>query len=51
MVGWITPAVITALSLGLDAKGFGNSEFCWVSFDDLLLWSFTGDLLNVIAKN
>jgi len=42
LIGWIIPSVITALSLGLDAKGFGNSEFCWISVQDYLIWSFVG---------
>nr|CAB3229665.1 cadherin EGF LAG seven-pass G-type receptor 2 [Phallusia mammillata] len=42
LLGWVLPAIITALSVGLEAKGYGNSLFCWISFDDLLIWSIVG---------
>ena len=45
MIGWIFPAIITALSVGLDARGFGNTSFCWISTDTLLIWSFAGECL------
>ncbi|XP_077966243.1 cadherin EGF LAG seven-pass G-type receptor 2-like [Styela clava] len=45
LFGWGIPAIITALSVGLDAKGFGNANFCWITTDHLLVWSFAGPLL------
>nr|XP_002124366.1 cadherin EGF LAG seven-pass G-type receptor 2 isoform X2 [Ciona intestinalis] len=45
LIGWVLPAIITALSIGLDAKSYGNVNFCWISFDDVLIWSLAGPVL------
>ncbi|CAK8686091.1 unnamed protein product [Clavelina lepadiformis] len=45
ILGWIVPAIITALSVGLDAKGYGNPSFCWISFNDALIWSFAAPVI------
>lgn len=36
------------LAVGLDPEGYGNPDFCWISIDDKLIWSFAGPIAIVI---
>uniref|UniRef100_A0A8C6UYA7 Cadherin EGF LAG seven-pass G-type receptor 1a n=1 Tax=Neogobius melanostomus TaxID=47308 RepID=A0A8C6UYA7_9GOBI len=47
-IGWGIPAIITGLAVGLDPQGYGNPDFCWLSVNDTLIWSFTN--AHVIAR-
>ncbi|XP_060044769.1 cadherin EGF LAG seven-pass G-type receptor 1 isoform X2 [Erinaceus europaeus] len=51
VVGWGIPAVITGLAVGLDPQGYGNPDFCWLSLQDTLIWSFAGPVGTVIVVN
>uniref|UniRef100_A0A8C5FWR0 Cadherin EGF LAG seven-pass G-type receptor 1 n=1 Tax=Gadus morhua TaxID=8049 RepID=A0A8C5FWR0_GADMO len=47
-IGWGFPAVVTGLAVGLDAQGFGSSEFCWLSVDDALIWSLAAPVCTLL---
>ncbi|XP_056454757.1 cadherin EGF LAG seven-pass G-type receptor 1-like [Gadus chalcogrammus] len=47
-IGWGFPAVVTGLAVGLDAQGFGSSEFCWLSVDDALIWSMAAPVCTLL---
>uniref|UniRef100_A0A7N4PQZ0 Cadherin EGF LAG seven-pass G-type receptor 3 n=2 Tax=Sarcophilus harrisii TaxID=9305 RepID=A0A7N4PQZ0_SARHA len=50
-LGWGVPAILLGLAVGLDPGGYGNSDFCWISIHDKLVWSFTGPIVLVISMN
>ncbi|XP_072569646.1 cadherin EGF LAG seven-pass G-type receptor 3 isoform X2 [Paramormyrops kingsleyae] len=50
-IGWGVPAIITGLAVGLDPEGYGNPDFCWISVQDKLIWSFAGPIGIVIVMN
>ncbi|XP_071387636.1 cadherin EGF LAG seven-pass G-type receptor 1-like, partial [Centroberyx affinis] len=50
-IGWGVPAVITGLAVGLDPQGYGNSDFCWLSVHDTLIWSIAGPIAVVVMVN
>uniref|UniRef100_A0A667YJH3 Cadherin EGF LAG seven-pass G-type receptor 2 n=1 Tax=Myripristis murdjan TaxID=586833 RepID=A0A667YJH3_9TELE len=47
-VGWGAPAAITGLAVGLDPQGYGNSDFCWLSVHDSLIWSIAGPIAVIV---
>ncbi|XP_075816371.1 cadherin EGF LAG seven-pass G-type receptor 1 isoform X1 [Microtus pennsylvanicus] len=51
VVGWGIPAIVTGLAVGLDPQGYGNPDFCWLSLQDSLIWSFAGPVGMVIIIN
>ncbi|XP_023487107.1 cadherin EGF LAG seven-pass G-type receptor 1 isoform X2 [Equus caballus] len=51
VVGWGIPAIVTGLAVGLDPQGYGNPDFCWLSLQDTLIWSFAGPIGTVIIVN
>ncbi|XP_017706232.1 PREDICTED: cadherin EGF LAG seven-pass G-type receptor 1 [Rhinopithecus bieti] len=51
VVGWGIPAIVTGLAVGLDPQGYGNPDFCWLSLQDTLIWSFVGPIGAVIIIN
>uniref|UniRef100_A0A2K5EZN3 Cadherin EGF LAG seven-pass G-type receptor 1 n=1 Tax=Aotus nancymaae TaxID=37293 RepID=A0A2K5EZN3_AOTNA len=51
VVGWGIPAVVTGLAVGLDPQGYGNPDFCWLSLQDTLIWSFAGPVGAVMIIN
>ncbi|XP_032895639.1 cadherin EGF LAG seven-pass G-type receptor 1 isoform X2 [Amblyraja radiata] len=50
-IGWGIPAIITGLAMGLDPQGYGNPDFCWLSMDDTLIWSFAGPICVIVIIN
>uniref|UniRef100_H3BE22 Cadherin EGF LAG seven-pass G-type receptor 3 n=1 Tax=Latimeria chalumnae TaxID=7897 RepID=H3BE22_LATCH len=50
-IGWGVPAIITGLAVGLDPEGYGNPDFCWISVQDKLVWSFAGPVAVVLVLN
>uniref|UniRef100_A0A5F8GI98 Cadherin EGF LAG seven-pass G-type receptor 3 n=1 Tax=Monodelphis domestica TaxID=13616 RepID=A0A5F8GI98_MONDO len=50
-LGWGVPAILLGLAVGLDPGGYGNSDFCWISIHDKLVWSFAGPIILVILMN
>ncbi|XP_012590543.1 PREDICTED: cadherin EGF LAG seven-pass G-type receptor 1, partial [Condylura cristata] len=51
VVGWGIPAIVTGLAVGLDPQGYGNPDFCWLSLQDTLIWSFVGPVGMVLVVN
>ncbi|XP_039319215.2 cadherin EGF LAG seven-pass G-type receptor 1 isoform X4 [Saimiri boliviensis] len=51
VVGWGLPAIVTGLAVGLDPQGYGNPDFCWLSLQDTLIWSFAGPVGAVMIIN
>eukprot|EP00079_Xenopus_tropicalis_P015439 XP_004913058.1 PREDICTED: cadherin EGF LAG seven-pass G-type receptor 1 isoform X2 [Xenopus tropicalis] len=51
VVGYGIPAIITGLAVGLDPQGYGNPDFCWLSVQDTLIWSFAGPIAIVVTIN
>uniref|UniRef100_A0A8C8ZRC4 Cadherin EGF LAG seven-pass G-type receptor 1 n=1 Tax=Prolemur simus TaxID=1328070 RepID=A0A8C8ZRC4_PROSS len=51
VVGWGISAIVTGLAVGLDPQGYGNPDFCWLSLQDTLIWSFAGPIGAVIIIN
>ncbi|CAI8057672.1 Latrophilin-like protein LAT-2 [Geodia barretti] len=49
--GWGTPLFIVAISLGLRYEYYGNNNYCWLSHDKGLVWSFVGPMLAIILVN
>uniref|UniRef100_UPI00358EE5FD cadherin EGF LAG seven-pass G-type receptor 2 isoform X3 n=1 Tax=Myxine glutinosa TaxID=7769 RepID=UPI00358EE5FD len=50
-IGWGFPAIITGLAVGLDPEGYGNPDFCWLSIQDTLIWSFAGPIGCAVLTN
>ncbi|XP_060580506.1 uncharacterized protein LOC132737264 [Ruditapes philippinarum] len=49
---WVIPAIIVGISLGAaQAEGYGNDNFCWLSVENGLIWSFVGPALFIITFN
>uniref|UniRef100_A0A8C9VXN4 Cadherin, EGF LAG seven-pass G-type receptor 2 n=1 Tax=Scleropages formosus TaxID=113540 RepID=A0A8C9VXN4_SCLFO len=51
MIGWGVPAFITGLAVGLDPEGYGNSDFCWLSIYDTIIWSFAGPIAVAVSMS
>ena len=51
VIGYVIPGIIVGLAVGLSADGYGNPKFCWLSINDLLIWSFAGPICLVVACN
>ncbi|CAC5386726.1 unnamed protein product [Mytilus coruscus] len=46
---WVSPAVIVGISMGATKlDGYGNSQYCWLSIESKLIWTFVGPVLTVI---
>lgn len=49
---WVSPAVIVGISMGATKlDGYGNSQYCWLSIESKLIWTFVGPVLTVILIN
>ncbi|XP_060559574.1 adhesion G-protein coupled receptor D1-like [Ruditapes philippinarum] len=49
---WVIPAIIVGISLGAtQAEGYGKDNFCWLSVENGLIWSFVGPALCIIIFN
>ncbi|XP_071173838.1 adhesion G protein-coupled receptor B1-like [Mytilus edulis] len=49
---WVVPGIIVAISAGVtQLKGYGNSQFCWLTLESNLVWAFIGPALLVILIN
>uniref|UniRef100_A0A3Q3QHB9 Adhesion G protein-coupled receptor B1b n=1 Tax=Monopterus albus TaxID=43700 RepID=A0A3Q3QHB9_MONAL len=48
-LGWGLPALVVAVSVGFTkAKGYGNVNYCWLSLEGGLLYSFVGPAAAVV---
>ncbi|XP_051572569.1 adhesion G protein-coupled receptor E5-like isoform X2 [Myxocyprinus asiaticus] len=49
--GYGVPAVIVAVSAAVSAKGYGTERYCWLNFEDGIIWSFYGPVCVIIIVN
>ncbi|XP_051570510.1 adhesion G protein-coupled receptor E5-like isoform X2 [Myxocyprinus asiaticus] len=49
--GYGVPAVIVAVSAAVNANGYGTERYCWLNFEDGLIWSFYGPVCVIIIVN
>ncbi|XP_056142961.1 adhesion G protein-coupled receptor B1 [Lampris incognitus] len=51
-LGWGLPALVVAVSVGFTkAKGYGTSNYCWLSLEGGLLYAFVGPAAAVVLVN
>ncbi|XP_067281519.1 adhesion G protein-coupled receptor B1-like [Pseudorasbora parva] len=51
-LGWGLPALVVAVSVGFTkAKGYGTMNYCWLSLEGGLLYSFVGPAAAVVLVN
>ncbi|KAM4705933.1 adhesion G protein-coupled receptor B1 [Rhinophrynus dorsalis] len=51
-LGWGLPALVVAISVGFTkAKGYGSSNYCWLSLEGGLLYAFVGPAAAVVLVN
>ncbi|XP_038656629.1 adhesion G protein-coupled receptor B3 isoform X13 [Scyliorhinus canicula] len=51
-LGWGLPALVVAISMGFTkAKGYGTSNYCWLSLEGGLLYAFVGPAAAVVLVN
>lgn len=51
-IGWGLPALVVAISMGFTkAKGYGTSNYCWLSLEGGLLYAFVGPAAAVVLVN
>uniref|UniRef100_A0A3Q2QLY8 Adhesion G protein-coupled receptor B1 n=1 Tax=Fundulus heteroclitus TaxID=8078 RepID=A0A3Q2QLY8_FUNHE len=51
-LGWGLPALVVAVSVGFTkAKGYGTVNYCWLSLEGGLLYSFVGPAAAVVLVN
>ncbi|VDI07710.1 latrophilin 3, partial [Mytilus galloprovincialis] len=49
---WVVPAVIVGISMGVtQLEGYGDSDVCWLSVDNGLIWAFIGPALVIVLVN
>ncbi|XP_051996124.1 adhesion G protein-coupled receptor E1 isoform X2 [Xyrauchen texanus] len=49
--GYGVPAVIVAVSAAVSADGYGTDRYCWLNFEDGIIWSFYGPVCVIIIVN
>ncbi|XP_050305133.1 protocadherin-like wing polarity protein stan isoform X2 [Anthonomus grandis grandis] len=50
-LGYVGPAVIVALAVGVRAHQYGNYYFCWVSLYESVIWSLVGPTCLLVFVN
>ncbi|XP_069091831.1 adhesion G protein-coupled receptor B3 isoform X4 [Pleurodeles waltl] len=51
-LGWGLPALVVAISMGFTkAKGYGTTNYCWLSLEGGLLYAFVGPAAAVVLVN
>ncbi|XP_028256735.1 CD97 antigen-like isoform X2 [Parambassis ranga] len=51
ITGYVTPLVIVIISAIIRPTGYGTDEYCWLSLENGLIWSFFGPVCLVIILN
>ncbi|XP_036597063.1 adhesion G protein-coupled receptor E3-like isoform X1 [Trichosurus vulpecula] len=49
--GYGIPAVIVAVSAGIDPQGYGTVKHCWLTVQRGFIWSFVGPVITIILFN
>ncbi|XP_065173819.1 protocadherin-like wing polarity protein stan isoform X2 [Atheta coriaria] len=50
-IGYVLPAVIVSLAVGVRAHQYGNYYFCWVSLYESVIWSVVGPISILVFFN
>ncbi|XP_019855360.1 PREDICTED: adhesion G protein-coupled receptor L4-like isoform X2 [Amphimedon queenslandica] len=50
-LGWGVPIIIVGISAGINYDLYGTENYCWLSFNKGMLWSFVGPILLIILIN
>ncbi|CAH1153853.1 unnamed protein product [Phaedon cochleariae] len=50
-MGYVGPAVVVSLSVGVRAHQYGNYYFCWVSLHESVVWSLVGPICLLVLIN
>ncbi|XP_031351868.1 protocadherin-like wing polarity protein stan isoform X2 [Photinus pyralis] len=50
-VGYVLPAVVVSLAVGVRAHQYGNYYFCWVSLYESVVWSLVGPICLLVFIN
>nr|XP_023025805.1 protocadherin-like wing polarity protein stan [Leptinotarsa decemlineata] len=50
-MGYVAPAVVVSLSVGVRAHQYGNYYFCWVSLYESVVWSLVGPICLLVFVN
>ncbi|XP_015675233.1 adhesion G protein-coupled receptor B3-like [Protobothrops mucrosquamatus] len=51
-LGWGLPALVVAISIGFTkTKGYGTTQYCWLSLEGGLLYAFVGPAAAVVLVN
>ncbi|XP_041739813.2 adhesion G protein-coupled receptor B2 isoform X2 [Coregonus clupeaformis] len=51
-LGWGLPALVVAVSVGFSrARGYGTSNYCWLSLEGGLLYAFVGPAAVIVLMN
>ncbi|XP_027706834.1 adhesion G protein-coupled receptor E3-like [Vombatus ursinus] len=49
--GYGIPAVIVAVSAGIDPRGYGTVKHCWLTLERGFIWSFVGPVIAILLFN
>ncbi|XP_018329600.1 protocadherin-like wing polarity protein stan [Agrilus planipennis] len=50
-VGYVLPAIVVSLAVGVRAHQYGNYYFCWVSLYESVIWSLIGPICLIVLIN
>ncbi|KAJ8975858.1 hypothetical protein NQ317_015895 [Molorchus minor] len=50
-MGYVAPAVVVSLAVGVRAHQYGNYYFCWVSLYESVVWSLVGPICLLVLIN
>ncbi|KAG5887440.1 hypothetical protein JTB14_003292 [Gonioctena quinquepunctata] len=50
-MGYVAPAVVVSLAVGVRAHQYGNYYFCWVSLYESVVWSLVGPICLLVFVN
>ncbi|XP_070579546.1 uncharacterized protein [Ptychodera flava] len=51
VIGWVFPAVIVIITVGIRFEYYASGDSCWISQEDGVIFSFVGPVLAVIVIN
>ncbi|KAK9696737.1 Laminin G domain [Popillia japonica] len=50
-IGYVLPAIVVSLAVGVRAHQYGNYYFCWVSLYESVVWSLVGPICVMVLLN
>ncbi|XP_064605139.1 adhesion G protein-coupled receptor L3-like [Liolophura sinensis] len=51
LAGYGIPLTIVSVSSGVNYEGYGTEHYCWLSVDNLFIWSFAGPVAVILLVN